>query len=40
MIERELRKMDIFSFLSRILAEIESQKNKRSDLEDEPFGGK
>jgi hypothetical protein len=36
--EKELRKMDIFSFLNRILALSKKAKSESSSLESEPFG--
>jgi hypothetical protein len=36
--EKQLRKMDIFSFLNRILALNKKQKSESSSLEHEPFG--
>jgi len=38
--EKELRKMDIFSFLNRILALNKKNKAESSSLENEPFGAK
>lgn len=38
-LEKELRKMDIFSFLNRILALMKNQKTD-SKFEDQPFGAK
>jgi hypothetical protein len=39
-IEKQLRKMDIFSFLNRILALKKKEKANSSDLDTEPFGTK
>lgn len=36
--EKELRKMDIFTFLNRIIALNKKQKAESSTLENEPFG--
>jgi hypothetical protein len=39
-VEKQLRKMDIFSFLHRILALKKKERGGNSSLESEPFGTK